>query len=74
MGNSKGDMDIMKKTFGVCAVYGVLRDLTFRTLYVELSTRLHREYMATSRFFDQRKRVNNIFLSVILATIVSQPF
>lgn len=30
--------------------------------------------MANSRFFDERKRVNNIFISVIAATIMSQPF
>lgn len=74
MGNIKGDFDIMKKSFGVCAFYGVLRDVTFRTLYVDLSTRMHKEYMSTSKFYDERKRVNNIFISVILATLVSQPF
>ena len=34
MGNPKADMSIIKKSFGVCAFYGILRDLSFRLLYV----------------------------------------
>lgn len=35
---------------------------------------MHKKYLANSKFYDERTRVNNLFLSVIAATIVSQPF
>lgn len=74
MGNLKGDFEIMKKTFGVCAAYGVLRDIVFRTIYVRLSSYLHQKYLTNAKFYDERTKVNNIFMSAIAATIVSQPF
>jgi len=30
--------------------------------------------MANSRFYDERKRVNNLFAATIIATFLSQPF
>ena len=74
MGNEKGDLNIMKKSFGICALHGVLRDLTFRSFYVGISTYLHQKYLTNSKFFDERIKINNIFISIIAATIVSQPF
>lgn len=52
MGNQKGDFNIMKKSFGICAMYGVLRDITFRTLYVNISSFLHKKYLSNSKFYD----------------------
>ena len=73
MGNSKGDMQIMKKTFGICAFYGITRDVLFRTLYVKFSSLLHQRYLANSKFYDERIRINNVFFSVVVATFISQP-
>lgn len=74
MGNPKGDLDIMKKSFLPCSVFGVLRDITYRKSYLEISSYFHKKYMANSRFYDERKRMNNLFFASILATIISQPF
>lgn len=74
MGNEKGDMSIMKKSFLPCAFFGILRDVVFRTSYVALSSYFHKIYLANSRFYDERKRVNNLFLSTIIATVISHPF
>lgn len=63
----------MKKSFLPCAFYGILRDVLFRTTYVHLSTYFHNRYLSNSRFYDERKRVNNLFTAVIVATIISQP-
>lgn len=57
-----------------CAFFGILRDVIFRTSYVYMSSQLHKKYLTNSRFFDERKRINNLFISVIAATIISQPF
>ena len=65
MGNKQGDIEIMKKAFGICAFYGIMRDVLFRTLYVKLSSFLHQRYIANSKFYDERARINNVFFSVI---------
>lgn len=64
----------MKKSFLPCAGFGVLRDVIFRASYVYISTALHKKYLSNSRFYDERKRVNNLFISSIAATLISQPF
>lgn len=74
MGNSKGDMEIMKKSFLPCAIFGIIRDIIFRTSYLSLSSYLHAKFLASSRVYDESKRVNNLFAAVIVATIISQPF
>jgi hypothetical protein len=74
MGNVSGDFEIMKKSFLPCVFFGILRDIIFRTSYFEISSYLHNKYLANSRFYDERKRVNNLFASTIIATIISQPF
>lgn len=42
----------MKKSFGVCVVYGILRDVVFRTLYVKISSFLHKKYLSQTKFYD----------------------
>lgn len=74
MGNEKGDLAIMKRSFLPCAFFGVVRDIIFRLSYVEISSYLHNRYLANSRFYDERKRVNNLFFAVIISTLISQPF
>lgn len=74
MANEKGDLSIMKKSFGICAVYGAIRDVLFRTTYVSLSSYLHKTYLSNPKTYDERIRINIIFLSVIVSTLISQPF
>lgn len=64
----------MKRSFMPCAVFGILRDVIFRTSYVYISSYFHKRYLSSSRFYDERKRINNVFLAVIIATVISQPF
>lgn len=64
----------MKKSFLPCAGFGVLRDVIFRNSYVFISSSLHKKYLNNARFYDERKRVNTLFISSIIATLISQPF
>lgn len=64
----------MKKSFLPCAFFGVIRDLIFRASYLYISTTLHNQYLTNSQFFDERKRVNNLFIATIISTLISQPF
>ncbi len=64
----------MRKSFFPCAFFGVIRDIIFRVSYLQISTFLHNQQLTTTRFFDQRKRVNNLFFATIVATLISQPF
>lgn len=74
MGNEKGDLEIMKKSFLPCAFHGAVRDIIFRVCYLQISTFLHNRYLTNYRFYDERKRVNNLFFATIIATLISQPF
>lgn len=74
MGNEKSNLSLMKKGFFPCSIYGILRDAVYRVSYMNLSSYYYNKYLATSQFKDEVKRFNFLFTSVIVATIISQPF
>jgi hypothetical protein len=52
MGNNKLDMDIMKRTFGVSATFGILRDLSFRGLYLLALNKFTAKYVQTATLYN----------------------
>jgi hypothetical protein len=64
----------MKRSFLPCAFFGIVRDIIFRYSYVEISSFLYKRYLSSTRFYDERKRINSMFAAAILSTVVSQPF
>lgn len=52
MGNRTLDMDIMKKVFGVTATFSILRDITYRSLYIYLVNDFTARFMKASKYYD----------------------
>lgn len=62
----------MKKTVGPAMCYGVFRDITYRAAFFEIYQKMNKKYLEGTKF-DHSTKVNNMFISVILSTLVSQP-
>jgi len=52
MGNNSLDMEIMRKTFGVSATFGILRDISYRGLYLYILNRLTAKYSQTASLYN----------------------
>lgn len=72
MANKNGDLGIMRKTFGVATISAILRDLTYRGSFMLLLTKLNEKFLQGTKF-DQGGKINHMFVSTIIATIISQP-
>lgn len=63
----------MRKTCVPAAFFGILRDLTYRSSFFILFQKLNAKLMEGTKF-DEGVRLNNMFGSVIISTLISQPF
>jgi len=50
MANKSADLDIMKKTFGVAAMYGVARDILYRSSFFYFVEELNKKYLHKNKF------------------------
>ena len=62
----------MRKTFAPAAFFGILRDLTYRGSFFILFQKLNAKFMDGTKY-DEGVRLNNMFGSVIVSTLISQP-
>lgn len=72
MANKSADLSVMVRSFPWATLTAVLRDLTYRGSFMLLFNKLNGEYLEGGKF-DNEIKLNNMFFSVIGATIVSQP-
>ena len=73
MANKEADLTIMRKTVGVAMGYGILRDITYRGSFLKIFEKMNQKFLEGTKF-DHSTRVNNMFISVIGATLISHPF
>jgi hypothetical protein len=72
MANKEADLTVMRKSFGWATMSAVLRDLTYRGSFMLLLNKLNEKFLEGGKF-DHGIKINNMFGSVIAATIISQP-
>jgi hypothetical protein len=63
----------MRKTVGSAMTYAILRDLTYRLSFFQIFAKMNQKFLEGTKF-DHSTKVNNMFLSVIAATLISHPF
>lgn len=72
MANKSADLEIMKKTVGVAAMYAVARDIMYRGSFFYIIDEFNKKFLHQDKF-DEGRKLNNMFFSTVLATFISQP-
>ncbi len=72
MANKSADLTIMRKSFGWATLTSILRDFSYRGSFMLIFKKLNDKFLEGGKF-DNGIKINNMFASVLAATIISHP-